>query len=176
MTMASNHDSEERLNNAYTRMLERLRETLDHAHNDALPRLEEMIMQARERAVELDELTHEEAARISEYLQRDLRDAAEFLSRTGHELADWLDFDLGLIEERLRSLFSLMTDETREELRRLENIAREAGHLHTGEVAGLGTLSCACCGQRMRFHKPGHIPPCPKCHGSRFSRVSKRGA
>ncbi len=164
--------TEKRLAGAYQRMMERVKAAIETAERDTLPRLQEQIAEAKDKAVELGELTREEAERIGEYLQRDLTDAAEFMTRTGKELRDWLSFDLDVIEDRLMSMFALMVDHTREELQRLAEQARESEYLHTGEMTALGAVRCTECGKEMQFHKPGHIPPCPRCHGSRFSRVA----
>ncbi len=164
--------TEKRLAGAYQRMMERVKAAIETAERDTLPRLQEQIAEAKDKAVELGELTREEAERIGEYLQRDLTDAAEFMTRTNKELRDWLSFDLDVIEDRLMSMFALMVDHTREELQRLAEQARESEYLHTGEMTALGAVRCTECGKEMRFHKPGHIPPCPRCHGSQFSRVA----
>ncbi len=169
---APGSQTEKRLAGAYQRMMERVKAAIETAEKDTLPRLQEQIAEAKDKAVELGELTREEAERLGEYLQRDLTDAAEFMTRTGKELRDWLSFDLDVIEDRLMSMFALMVDHTREELQRLAEQARESEYLHTGEMTALGALRCTGCGKEMRFHKPGHIPPCPHCQGTRFSRVA----
>lgn len=162
-------DIEQRLNNAYRKMLERTRETLDRTRKDGLlPTLEELIADAREKAVEIEELSVEEAEKIGNYLKRDLKDTAQFLQDSKKGLAEILSFDLELIEDKLLNVFSLMADHTKEELQRLKQQARQAEERHTGEITGLGTLVCTGCGQELHFHKPGHIPPCPKCHGSSY--------
>ena len=165
-------ENDRRLGNAYQRMLERVKAAIETAEKDTLPQLQEQIADAKEKAVELGELTREEAERLGDYLRRDLTDAAEFMARTGKELRDWLSFDLDVIEDRLASVFALMVDHTREELQRLAEEARESEYLHTGEMTAMGSLRCTGCGKQMRFHTPGHIPPCPSCHGTRFTRVA----
>jgi len=166
------HSAEKRLADAYHRMLERIKNAVETTEKDTLPRLQDQIGAAKEKAVELGELTREEADKIGTYLRRDLTDAAEFLADTGKELRDWLSFDLDVIEDRLLRMFALMVDHTREELDRIAEQARESEALHTGELTGLGTLACTGCGKQIHFHAPGHIPPCPACHGTRFTRVA----
>ena len=170
---APGSQTEKRLAGAYQRMLERVKSTIETAEKDTLPHLQEQIADAKEKAVELGELSREEAEKLGDYLRRDLIDAAEFMSRTGKELRDWLSFDMDVIEDRLMNMFALMVDHTREELRRLAEQARESEYLHTGEMTAMGALQCADCGKEMHFHKPGHIPPCPACNGTRFSRVAE---
>lgn len=163
-------DPMSRMVSAYDRMLERVNVALEHAEHDTLPSLRRNIDQAREKAVELGELTREEAERIASYIERDVKDAADFLARSQQALADWLRFDLELIEHRLLEMFTNVADRTRLELGALAEQARRASMDHTGEIAGPGTLVCANCGKEMHFHKTGHIPPCPACRGTDFRR------
>jgi len=160
---------------AYNRMLERVKGAFIDAEQNAIPTLANNIEKAREKAVELGEITREEAQRIGDYLQRDLEDAGEFLNQSGSELGDWLRFDLQLIEERLLEMFRLAADRTSVELNNLVQRADAIGEWHTGEITGIGTLECKACGELIHFHKSGHIPPCPKCRESRYRRVAHTG-
>ena len=169
---ASGSQTEKRLAGGYQRMLERVRSAIETAEKDTWPHLHDKIAEAKEKAVELGELTREEAEKLGDYLKRDLTDAAEFMTRTGKELREWLSFDLDVIEDRLMNMFALMVDHTREELQRLAEQARESEYLHTGEMTAMGALRCEDCGKEISFHTPGHIPPCPACQGTRFSRVA----
>lgn len=160
----------EKLTDAYNRMLERTREAMDKADKG----LREGVDTAMEKATELGELTREEAELVSIYVMRDLEDAAEFISEEGQELAGWLKFDLELVERSLLDIFAQMVDHTREELTKLELRANALGEWKSGEVTGIGTLQCKSCGELLHFHKTGHIPPCPKCHGTTYRRISSR--
>jgi len=162
----------DRLIKAYNTMLGRVEKTIREAEKDALPRLEHNIDAAKEKAMELEELTREEAEKVGTYLQRDLHDAANYLAETGSELGDWLRFDLELIEDRLLDSFTGLVDQTRLELQELAQEAMQYGEWHTGEIAGIGTLRCQSCGELLHFHATGHIPPCPACHSTRFKRIS----
>lgn len=163
---------QDKLIQAYDRMMERVRAAIGEAEKTALPILQQGIEAAKEKAVELGELTREEAERIGDYLRRDLRDAAEHLVRTGNDLRDWLRFDLNLIENRLWEMFSQAVDRTRIELAQLQGQAPVVQEYHTGEITGIGTLVCTGCGQLVHFHATNRIPPCPKCHGSTFVRAT----
>ncbi|MGM0593294.1 MAG: zinc ribbon-containing protein [Pseudomonadota bacterium] len=160
----------EKLEQAYDRMLDRTRETMDKADKG----LHEALEHAMERATELGELSREEAERVSVYVMRDLEDAAEYLGRSGNELRDWLRFDIEVVEDALAQIFSQMVDHTRVALDELEQRANALGEWHTGEIAGIGTLECKSCGEQLHFHRTGHIPPCPKCHGTKFRRITTR--
>jgi len=166
-------DLVDRLVAAYDTMLGRINETLERIEQKGLPSLRGSIDHARERAVELGELTREEADRIAGYVQRDMEDAAHFLADTGEEIRDWLKFDLRLVESRLLDVFARVADQTSLQLRELAEQARRSELYHTGEVTGPGTLVCTQCAKELHFHKPGHIPPCPACHGTEYRRPTQ---
>ena len=168
-----NRDLVERLVSAYDTMLARVDDTLGRLEETGFPALRKSINHARERAVELGELSREEADRVAAYLERDVKDAAQFLSDTGEELRSWFRFDMRLIETQVFSMFANVADQTSLQLQELADRARRADLYHTGEVTGLGTLACVACGKELHFHKPGHIPPCPRCKGSEFRRVEE---
>jgi predicted RNA-binding Zn-ribbon protein involved in translation (DUF1610 family) len=67
-----------------------------------------------------------------------------------------------------------MVDETRETLKGFEQEASRVGEWHTGEVVGIGTFECKSCGEVIHFHKPGHMPPCPKCRSSKYRRLTTK--
>lgn len=111
----------------------------------------------------------EDAIQLEQSIKRDLIDAAHHMNETGKELKDWLGFDLMLIKNELWKKFTEATDKTTLELLKFKHIAANAEY-HTGEIIGLGTLVCDQCKATLHFHKPGHIPPCGKCHSTRFHR------
>ena len=172
MTTHDNRDPVERMVDAYEQMLERVNQVLEKAEKSTLPNLRKALDQAREKAVALNELTREEAERLSDYLERDMKDAARYLSETGAEFRDWWRFDVQLIEQRLMDIFANVADRTRLELDGLAERAREASLYHAGEITGPGTLVCDSCGKELHFHKAGHIPPCPKCRATKYRRES----
>lgn len=172
----SEHESREefyqRLADAYHRMLGRVKTAMEEVERDARPTVDRAIDNAKERATELNELTREEAEKVAGYLRKDLHAAGSFIEETGRDLASWLRFDLQAAEQGLGDLLSRVVDQTRLELNRIAQRADALGEWHAGEVTGIGTLECKGCGELLHFHKVGHIPPCPKCHGSRYRRVS----
>ena len=152
---------------AYNRMMEQVKTLADHL---GYQNLKHAIQLAKDKAVDMGELTREEAEKIGDYLVRDLEDAGHYLANTDGDLKDWLRFDLELIEARLLEMFALVADKTKLELMQLAERARRAGEYHTGNITSIGTLQCAGCGELLHFHATSHIPPCPKCHGSIFRR------
>lgn len=162
-------DPAEVMGQAYERLLETAMKDAEKLEHKTGPALHDLIDKAREKLSELGEFTEEELEKASEYLKRDLRDAAEYLVETGEDLKSWLGFDIKLLEDRMAEAFFKAADQTTVELNLLREQAELAGY-HTGEVVGPGTLVCDNCGEELHFHKPGHIPPCPKCGGTTFHR------
>jgi len=158
-----NNDAVEKMVAAYETMLERV--------SKAGPILNKALDNARETAVELGELSREEADKIATYIERDMKDAAEFLVETRQDFKDWFKFDVELIETRLFDMFASVADQTSLELRELAEKARRVSRFKTGEITGPGTLECVGCGEQLHFEKAGHIPPCPKCRGTEYKRV-----
>ncbi|NIR99369.1 MAG: zinc ribbon-containing protein, partial [Gammaproteobacteria bacterium] len=42
---------------------------------------------------------------------------------------------------------------------------------HTGEATHGGSFVCMSCEAAIKMRKPGHLPPCPKCHKTEFRRA-----
>jgi len=164
------HDPVEVIGEAYELMLERAMTDYRKAREKAGPVLHEFIDKARDTAIELGELTAEEADKLAGYLKRDLASAADHLAEAGDELKEWLGFEAELVKAEIFDLFLKAADRTTLELQKMKEQAEQALHYSTGEITGPGTLVCEQCGEKLHFHKPGHIPPCPKCHATRFRR------
>lgn len=149
--------------------------TIDQAYESSLDQaLQEAKQYSKSLHTALDEGgEHQQALSLKQSIQRDLLDAANHMNETGQELKDWLGFDLMLIKNELWQKFTDATDQTTLELIKLKRIAAYAEY-HTGEIIGLGTLTCDACGAALHFHKPGHIPPCGKCHGTHFHRLNQK--
>ena len=155
---------------AYEELLRRTRENLGAATDESPPRFREMLERARDSMVELGELTREEANKVSDYLRRDVEDAASYIAETGQDIHDWWRFDLQLIEQRMLDMFSLVADQTSLQLAQWAETARRLTLYQAGEITGPGTLVCDRCGAKTHFIKAGRIPPCADCNGIAFKR------
>jgi len=148
------HSTTEKLTTAYNDMMERVKTGIEMVENDVAPRLHSAIDKAQGLAMELGELTHEEAEKIGTYLKRDIEDAAEFLTGPkGQELHDWLRFDLQQVESQIFASFLSVADQTKLDLMKLEEQAARTSIYHSGEITGIGTLACSECGKQIHFHK-----------------------
>ncbi len=162
--------NQDKLLKAYKLMRETLKKVWEEAEEKAKPTLKEALDIAEQKVAELGELTREEIDKVSDYLRRDIHQASQALAENGRELAEWLEFDIELIESQLAEWVAQVADPTIVELERLREQAIMLGEWHTGEITGPGTLVCQNCGERLHFEEPGHVPPCPKCHGTVFKK------
>jgi hypothetical protein len=169
----SDQNLEQKLTAAYDKMMERVTQLLDTAEHEALPSLQKNIDKAKQQAIDLKELTQDEAEKLADYLHRDLSDLAKHLSQSGEEFASWFSFDLQLIEDRLLEALAKVADKTSLQLAQLASQAKRSQEYHTGEITGIGTLVCQNCTGLLHFKKTSRIPPCPKCHKTIFTRTKR---
>jgi hypothetical protein len=164
------HDPLDALGEAYEKMFERAAKNLHKAEEKSGDLLHKLIDEAKNKAVELEELSREDAEKLSAYLKRDLSDAANYLSETGRELEDWLGFEATLVESGIFDFLLKAADKTTLTLLKMKADAQQASAYRTGEITGAGTLVCDQCGENLHFRRAGKIPPCPKCHTTAFHR------
>jgi len=172
--MTDQHSNRDKWQQAYDDMMVRIRTAIEEAEESTLPALQRLIHRARDTAVELGELTRDEAEKVAYYVQRDLEDAGHHLADTGHELGDWLRFDVELIEDRLLDALSMAADHTRLEMLQFERELETGPAWNSGEIAGPGTLQCDSCGEPIHFHATGEIPACPNCGHTVYHRQQHR--
>lgn len=154
---------------AYEAMLQRAQDGIREAE-EVTPKLREMLDHARDTMVELGELSREEAHRISDYIQRDIEDAATYIVETGDDLRAWWRFDLELIEQRILDAFSSVADQTSLQLAGWADRARRTTLYQAGQITGPGTLVCDRCDAETHFTRTGRIPACADCGGLEFRR------
>ncbi len=159
----------DRLVDAYDEMLKRTRDGIEQAQ-ESTPKLRHMLEQVRDNMVELGELSREEAAKIADYVERDVEDAAHWLVDTGEDLRDWWRFDLALIEQRMLDAFTSVADQTSLQLRQWAERAHQASLYQAGQITGPGTLVCDKCGAEIHFTRSGRIPACAECGNLTFRR------
>ncbi|RDH91582.1 MAG: hypothetical protein DIZ77_03320 [endosymbiont of Seepiophila jonesi] len=174
MTDPDNKNPLDRLTDAYEDILEHVHDAIESAKENTIPGLKDYFDDAKEKVVELGELSREEADKVAGYVERDVKDAAHYLIETGEQLSEWWHFDVQQVEDRMIEMFSRVADQTKLELNKIAERAKEASRYHTGEVTGPGTLICSSCGKEMHFKKTGHIPPCSGCHGTEFRRAGEK--
>ena len=162
----------EKLTRAYDRMMENLHALYEKASGES-DNIQRLFEEARDKMAETDNLSREEAEKVSNWLKRDLLNAEDYLKSEQRDLADWLHMDIELIEWSLMDMFLQVADPTKLALMKFEAETKANSEYHTGEITGAGTLVCSNCGEVLHFKKSGHIPPCPKCQHTVFTRKSR---
>ncbi len=165
-----NDDPIDILGNIYEKMYESAANGLKKAEHQSAPLLHQLIEESKEKLSEVEEVTREDLDKVGQYLERDINDAAQYLSKTGAELKDWLGFETALLESEFLYQMLKTADPTTLALLKLKEQAQQATY-QTGEITGPGTLVCDNCGEKIHFFRVGKIPPCPKCHTTRFHRL-----
>ncbi len=163
--------SENKLVDAYNKIITHLHEDL----GDASRTLARALEAAKEKLSEVGGLTQEEINKVADYVKRDIEEVAHSLVKSDEEtddesLAEWLKFDIELIENFALDAFMSVADKTRIELAKLEQMAKLNSIYETGEITGPGTLICEHCGEQLTFKTTSEIPKCPKCGGLTFRR------
>ncbi len=133
--------------------------------------MDDLIEQASRTTPHVQALEENSREHVKHAVKRDLHSLAGY-NHSGQQGAEgWLGFELHQPEGRLKDLIPRAADpsvtdwlEWKSEMERLP--------YHTGEITGPGVLVCDKCGEKLHFTKPGHIPPCPKCGGTTFHRLS----
>lgn len=167
---SDNRQSPNRLIDTYNQMMSTIREAFKNTDTSDLT-LQKALNNAKEGAVHLGEVTIEEAHEVSEYIKRDINDAAEYMMESSAELGDWLMLDIEIIERQIIDLFLSVADRTRIELEQFQNPPHEPNEYHSDEITGPGTLICTQCGHNVSFITTGEIEPCPECQNSTFQRA-----
>ncbi|MFT4561839.1 MAG: hypothetical protein ACI9BW_001581 [Gammaproteobacteria bacterium] len=170
MTKSRKNDPIDSLAEAYEQMLER---AVKDAHRTEVKTervLHDLIHDARDKAVELGELTQHEAERLSKYLARDLIEATNYLAETGRELKDWLGFETTLLESEVIDLLLKAADDTTVDLILLNAAGQSRSKYLAGEITAPCTLTCDDCGDKLHIRRTKEIPPCAACEGNSFHR------
>lgn len=123
---------------------------------------------SRKQLVAAGEFSVEQSHDLHDFMSRDL---SQTLSEA-HSLGDTAKntfnpsrlkagalSSLASILEATGSAFLLLGEKTKENLT-----------FKTGQVTSAGTLTCQNCQQSMHMMATGHIPPCPKCRATEFSK------
>lgn len=169
--MEPGNDSTDKLIQGYERLLQRVDKALSTVNELTGEILNHAFDAAKAKAVELGELTREEADKIQGAVIRDIHTAGQYLAEEERELADRLRLSLLLTENTLIQRLATLAQETILGFDHLHKAKQRLDEWHTGEVTMIGTLSCKNCGERIHFERIGRIPPCPKCHATVFERA-----
>lgn len=158
---------------AYRRILHQLTDKIEEAEKKTWSAIKHDIDQAVELEAAAEEMTREELSLLAAYLKRDLEHFTHFVAETRHGLAEWLQFDIELLEDKIVGLLLSIADKTtvaQNDLRRWSE--RETVTYKAGEYVMGGTFVCVSCGDNYVFTHPVHLEICVECGAGEFRRVT----
>jgi len=118
--------------------------------------------------VEAQEFNAEQGQELKQYLTRDLDQTIAEMEQLGDAAKEKLH-PSRLGAGALSSLAAVL-DIADTTLHSLSNKAKKKLSYKTGELTSAGTLTCQSCGQKVHLKATGHVPPCPKCKATLFSK------
>ena len=161
---------------AYNQMMQEMRNAFEQANPSDMT-LQKALQLAKDQAVHIGEVSAEEAHEISEYIKRDVNDAAEYMMDSSAEFYDWLMLDIEVIERKVIDLFLSVADHTRIELEQFSYVKAKSEQIpvyKSGEITGPGTLICESCGKSKAFLSSDEIRDCEQCGNNRFIRRQQK--
>jgi len=160
--------SENKLTKAYNDFMEYMYEATD----DTIHSIADSLDSAKEKVSELGGLSQDEINHVANAVSRDVHHAAHALPDNSDEsLAEWLKFDIELLENFALDSFLNIADKTRVELAQLAQNAEQYSHPYkSGDLTAPGTLSCKKCNKVIAFKSTSVIPQCPECGAETFIR------
>jgi phage-related tail protein len=152
----------------YDRFTERASELYAASQEKSRAAMEKAMDTARQQLSSASEMTAEQGALFTQYMQRDLAQTEQDMRAIGKETKEYLHparLGAGALSSLARMLEA--TGST------IQSLARKAeGNLQysTGEITTAGTLTCAKCAQTVQLKHTSKIPPCPACSGTHFRK------
>lgn len=161
--------NENKLTKAYNDFMEYMYEATD----DTLHSIADHLDLGKEKISELGGLSQEEVNHVADAFTRDIHHAAQALTEGDSDsLAEWLKFDLELLENFALNSFLGVADKTRIGLAKLSQTAEQYSHPYkSGELTAPGTFECKECHKVIAFKSTSIIPPCPDCDSNTFIRT-----
>lgn len=123
---------------------------------------------AHHQLIDAGEFSAEQGKELKQYMAKDLDQTIADVEHLGDSAKDKLN-PSRLSAGALSSL-SAVLNIADSNLQSLKNKTSEKLKFKTGEVTSAGTLTCLACGQVVHLKATSHVPPCPKCKATSFSK------
>lgn len=150
----------------YDRFVERTRKLFDLSQEKSKEAMEKAMNVAHQELSDAEEFSVEQGEAFKKFMRRDLEHIARYLREKSKEAKEFLH-PARLGAGALSSMAQLLKV-TGLALQSLSQKTEDTLHYHTGEITSAGTLSCIECGQKIHIKHTSKIPPCPKCHTTKF--------
>lgn len=179
MTEEKKSEEEKEEIGLYEKLASRSKEFLGEAKEKTSQTVDAAIGKAKEEMVAAGDFGHEQGERLKTFIMRDLKasikDAsmlgeeakkdAAVLSHAAKEVLEPHRVRAG-VEDVLANILEVVGAKFEDWGEKLES----GLNYKTGEMCSPGTLTCKSCGEKLRMHSTGHIPPCPKCRATEFHK------
>jgi isocitrate dehydrogenase len=157
-TLAQQYDKlAKKFNELYLSGKERGRESMSQA-----------LETAREQMTAMGEFSAERGTELKAYLARDLDQTLSDAHHLGEGAKERLN--PGRLGAGALASLAAVLESAGTALQSLGEKTKERLTYRTGEITSAGTLTCEKCGQTLQLKDTGHVPPCPKCAGTVFSK------
>ena len=160
---------EERVANAYDRILENVRNILSTTSDITKKEFDRALNQAGTSLEGASQYTKDEVEKARKAVRKDWQN---FVKVAGKQKEDFLESEqFQRISDTGLGMLAKMTKAVKNWATFLDEKIDEQITYHTGEIAGAGTFECVECEKTMTFKKSGRIPPCSSCKSTTFRRV-----
>ncbi|MDT8318344.1 MAG: hypothetical protein RQ824_10220 [bacterium] len=179
MTEENKSEEEKEEIGLYEKLASRSKEFLDEAREKTSAALDAAVGKAKEEMVAAGDFGHEQGERLKTFLMRDLKASLKDAAMLGEEAKkDAATFSHAAkealephrvragIESTLATILEVVGVKFEDWGGKLESRL----DCKTGELCSPGTLNCKSCGEKLRMHNTGRIPPCPKCRATEFHK------
>ncbi len=166
--MENNDSDKDKLAHQYDLLASKFKEVYLAGKERGRESMSIALEKAHEHLTTLGEFSAEQGEELKQYLVRDLDQTIADAQQLGEQAKERLH-PARLGAGALSSLATVL-ELTGNALRSLGERTKEALTYKTGEMTSAGTLTCQSCGQKVQLKNTGHVPPCPKCNGTRFDK------
>ncbi len=120
---------------------------------------------ARQQLTAAGAFSEEQGKNLKAFMERDLYQMADAMRHEAKEKLNPSRVSAGAMAS-LSSLLNLAGSA----LSSVAEKTQQALSCRSGEVTSAGTLTCVACKHELHFKKTGRVPPCPKCHATKFRK------
>ena len=166
--MNENDQDKSRMEEHYDKLASKFNELYSTGKERGRESMSAALDKAHEQLTALGEFSAEQGEKLKQYLARDLDQVISDAQQLGEGAKE--RFHPARLGAGALSSLAAVLELTGNALSSLSAKTKETLTYKTGEMTSAGTLTCQECGQKMHLKKTGHVPPCPKCSGTRFNK------
>lgn len=164
MTENKSQEQEQGEVSLYAKMVARTEELMESGRKN----LDEALKKASEDLATAENFTREQAEKIAGFVKRDLGHAANQVNKATETIKE------SVAPQRIaagaQSLFAKILTTASTHLSEWAKKAEGQLEFKTGEITSPGTLTCMNCAEEIQMKRTARIPPCPKCHQTRYRK------